>query len=87
MEGRERKVTYELLINFKNFKQAHKEFDVCSFANKLRACTSQIIPDDDILQLIRLSLKHGERVIMEQIRQRQIGEDMPAFVGRLEDVL
>jgi hypothetical protein len=49
LEGRERRVTYELVINFKNFKQAHKDFDVCSLANKLRACTSLIIPDEDIL--------------------------------------
>ena len=67
LNGRERRVTYELLINFKNFKQAHKEFDVCLLAGKLRVCTTQIIPDEDILQLIRLCLKHNETIIIEQV--------------------
>lgn len=76
-----------MLINFKNFKQGHKDFEVCPLANRLRACTSQLIPDEDIIQLIRLCLKHDERVIMEQLRKRELGEDMPGFVARLEDVL
>lgn len=49
MDGKERRLTFDLLVNYKDFRSAYKEVDLNSLSNQLRSCSSQIIPDLDIL--------------------------------------
>jgi hypothetical protein len=80
-------VTFDLLMEYKSLRMSHLDLDICNLANIIRAATTQIIPDGDLLRMIRLSLKHDMSLITSQVRLRQPGEDISSFVGRLEDVL
>lgn len=66
---------------------SHLDLDICALANIIRAATTQLIPDGDLLRMIRLSFKHDMSLIVAQVRLRQPGEDISSFVGRIEDVI
>lgn len=75
------------MVDYRELTKISDTDDVNTQAATIRAFTPQIIPDSDVLQIIRLSTKHSWQAVSQQLRKRQTGEDIADLVARLEDTL